>query len=187
MLWRRFFVAIMILVSGIVGCKSVALTSLIVEIQNGNFVAAIEHGQLALIEDDANADTHFYIGVAYSSLDSVALAHEHLSKAAHLDPRRLRDVRQNIESNFVRHYNRGVVALANGQLEDAVASLKFSTKADPERAAGFHDLGIAYDQLYSAEEWSGAIAFYKIADGLRTDVGVPDFDLCFNMGSVYTD
>jgi tetratricopeptide (TPR) repeat protein len=129
------------------GCKSVETRSAILHNQAGRYDLAIERANEALALNPDDAESHFQLGIAYSYLDSVGLAHGHFTKSAELDPKRAEDVENNIQSNFAKHYNRALNLLKDDDLTGAAEEFGKATEADPTEAKGYFQLGTTYTQL----------------------------------------
>ncbi|MFQ5511519.1 MAG: tetratricopeptide repeat protein [Candidatus Krumholzibacteriia bacterium] len=130
------------------GCKSKETTSAIIHNSVGRFDLAIQTATEALAKNPQDAEAHFQLGISYSNLDSTGLAYQHFMKAAELDPNQIRkkNVENNIQSNFAKHYNRALKVTSD---DKAAAVLEFikATKADPRQSKGFFQLARVYARL----------------------------------------
>lgn len=141
-------VAIVLLVAfALAGCQSVATTSAKLRNQEGNYDLAIQLARQAIAENPDDAEAYFQLGVSYSYLDSVSLAYQNFSRALELDPKRERDVSNNIQHNFAKHYKLGQSAYNRQDYEGAAEEFELSTEADPKQAVGFYNLGVSYARL----------------------------------------
>jgi tetratricopeptide (TPR) repeat protein len=144
----RMIGAILILVALVgVGCKSVNTTSAILHNQSGRYDLAIETANAALAENPNDAEAEFQLGIAYSYLDSVGAAYEHFVRSYELEPKREKDARNNIQSNFARHYNVALNLLQDDDYYNAAVEFEKATLADPTEAKGFFQLGTTYTFL----------------------------------------
>jgi tetratricopeptide (TPR) repeat protein len=75
-------VVLLVAVSAMIGCKSVETTSAMLHNQHGRHDLAIQKANEALAKNPSDAEAEFQLGVAYSYLDSTALAYEHYTTAA---------------------------------------------------------------------------------------------------------
>jgi tetratricopeptide (TPR) repeat protein len=145
--FRRYIilVACVVLAAFVVaGCQSVATTSAKLRNQEGNYELAIDLAKQALADNPNDAEAHFQLGVSYSHLDSVALAYESFTKAVELDPKKAKDVENNIQHNFAKHYKLGQSAYKRDDYQTAVDEFIMATQADPTQAVGFYNLGVSY-------------------------------------------
>jgi tetratricopeptide (TPR) repeat protein len=129
------------------GCQSVNTTAGKLRNQEGNYEIAIELLNQAIAENPADAEAYFQLGISYTNLDSVSLAYQNFTKAAELDPKRERDVNNNIQHNFAKHYKLGQSAYNRGEYQGAADEFLLSTKADPKQSVGYYNLGIAYSSM----------------------------------------
>jgi tetratricopeptide (TPR) repeat protein len=149
----RIFVAAVVLLavfSAMAGCKSVETTSAMLHNQTGNYAMAIQRANEALAKNPNDAEAEFQLGVAYSYLDSTALAYEHYTKAVELDPARAQIVNDNIQSNFAKHYNAGLNALKDDDHTGAAKEFYKAVEADPRDERGYFQLGTTYTRLGDA-------------------------------------
>jgi tetratricopeptide (TPR) repeat protein len=135
----------------VVGCQSVATTSAKLRNAEGNYELAIELARQGIAENPNDAEAYFQLGISYSELDSVALAYENFTKALELDPKRERDVKNNIQHNFAKHYKLGQSAYNRQDYQTAAEEFELSTKADPSQAVGFYNLGVSYDRIADSD------------------------------------
>lgn len=138
---------VLVLVAVAMGCQSVATTSAKLRNQEGNYDLAIDLAREGLAANPNDAEAHFQLGYSYSKLDSVALAYEHFTKARELDPKKTADVRDNIQSNFAKHYKLGQSAFNRQDYKAASDEFDLAAQADPTQANAFYNLGVAYDRL----------------------------------------
>lgn len=129
------------------GCQSVNTTSAKLRNQEGNYDLAIDLAKQALAENPDDAEAHFQLGISYSHLDSVALAYEYFTKAASLDPKKARDVENNIQHNFAKHYKLGQSAYNRNDYETAAAEFDISTQADPTQSVAYYNLSVAQREM----------------------------------------
>ena len=132
------------------GCQSVATTSAKLRNQEGNYDMAIKLAQEGLAANPNDAEAHFQLGYSYSKLDSVGLAYEHFMKAMELDPKKTPDVKDNIQSNFAKHYKLGQSAFNRQDFRAASDEFALATASDPMQSNAYYNLGVAYDRI--AEE-----------------------------------
>jgi len=134
-----------------------------VYVQNGQYEEAVRELKLAIEEDPKDDKAHFMIGVAYSNLDmkgqqlmdsvaTVQLAYEHFVKAMELQPKKARDCRNNIQSNYARHYKAGQVAFNQKNITLAAHEFDLATKADPNEASAYYNLAVSYSRLAQADK-----------------------------------
>lgn len=147
---RHLFVPVTFVVAAVVlvaGCQSVNTTAGKLRNQEGNYEIAIELLTKAIAENPNDAEAYFQLGISYSELDSVSLAYQNFSKSLELDPKRERDVKNNIQHNFAKHYKLGQSAYNRGEYLAAAEEFALATKADPTQAVGFYNLGVSYSNL----------------------------------------
>jgi tetratricopeptide (TPR) repeat protein len=150
------------------GCKSVETTSAILHNQSGRYDLAIKTANEALAANPNDAEAEFQLGLAYSYLDSVGLAYTHFRKSAQIDPNREKDVQNNIQSNFAKHYNKALNSLKEDDQLAAAAEFERSIEADPVDEKGYSQLGIVYarlgdhstDSTQSLEYYNKAVAAF---------------------------
>ena len=129
-----------------------------VYVQNGQYTEAVRELKLAIEEDAKDEKAHFMIGVAYSNLDmkgttlmdsvaTVALAYTHFMKAKELDPKKARDVDNNVQSNYARHYKAGQVSFGQNDVVKAAHEFNLATQADPKQSSAHYNLAVAYSRL----------------------------------------
>ena len=129
------------------GCQSVNTTSAKLRNQEGNYDLAIDLAKQALAENPADAEAHFQLGISYSHLDSVGLAYDYFVKAAELYPKKARDVENNIQHNFAKHYKLGQSAYNRRDYETASAEFGIATEADPTQSVAYYNLSVAQREL----------------------------------------
>ena len=144
---RMIGTTVLVIALFLAGCKSVETTSSILHNQSGRYDLAIETATQALADNPNDAEAEFQLGIAYSHLDSVALAYEHFTRAKELDPKREEMAANNIQSNFARHYNVGLNLLKDDDLAGAALEFEKATLADPTEPKGFFQLGSTYALL----------------------------------------
>ena len=140
-------------------CQPTWLTSMKVYVQNEQYDQAVRVGEEGLRSEPDNAEAHFYLGVAYSHLDSVAHAYRLFVRSMELDPenpRRNRMVEDNITHNFARHYKLGQSAHGGGNVTIAVMEFGKATEADPRQPLGFFNLGVSHVEMSEHVEAVGA-------------------------------
>jgi tetratricopeptide (TPR) repeat protein len=148
----------------IAGCKSVPTTSAILHNQSGRHDLAIIKANEALALNPNDAEAEFQLGIAYSKLDSVALAYTHFRKAAQIDPKREELTQNNIQSNFARHYNAALNSLKDDDNESAAREFAKSSEADPVDPRGYSQLGTVFTRLGDrSEDSTKANEFYNKA------------------------
>ncbi|MCK5406410.1 MAG: tetratricopeptide repeat protein [Candidatus Krumholzibacteria bacterium] len=131
----------------VAGCQSVATTSAKLRNSEGNFEMAIDLCQQALAENPDDAEAYFQLGIAYSNLDSVSLAYDSFVKARELDPKKAKDVENNIQHNFAKHYKLGQSAFKREDFQNSVDEFELATHADPTQSLGYYNLGVSYTEL----------------------------------------
>jgi tetratricopeptide (TPR) repeat protein len=131
--------------------KSVETTSGIIYIQNKQYEEARKILLKAVANDPKDDDGHFYLGIAYSELDSVALAYSHFMTAKELEPKKARDVANNIASNYARHYRAGQDAFKQTDVIRAASEFLLATQADPTQSAAHFNLAVMYSRLALAD------------------------------------
>jgi tetratricopeptide (TPR) repeat protein len=139
--------AIVLCVVALAGCKSVQTTSAILHNQSGRYDLAIKTANEALATNPNDPEAEFQLGVAYSYLDSVALAYTHFKRAGEIDPKRAADVQNNIQSNFARHYNAALNSIKDEDYPKAAVELEKAVRADPMDEKGHFQLGSIYARL----------------------------------------
>lgn len=144
-------------VSAMIGCKSVETTSAMLHNQTGRYDLAIQKANEALAKNPNDAEAEFQLGVAYSYLDSTALAYQHYTKALELDPKRAELIQDNIQSNFAKHYNTGLNAIKDDELNNAALEFSKAVQADPRDERGYFQLGTTYTRLGDEEPDSSAL------------------------------
>ena len=127
--------------------KSVETTSGIIYIQNKQYDQARTILLKAVAKDPKDGEAHFYLGLAYSELDSVAAAYNHFTKAKELEPKKARDIANNIQSNYARHYKAGQDAFKQQDVQRAATQFELATQADPMQSAGHYNLAVMYSRL----------------------------------------
>ncbi len=144
----RFLAMISVLaLIAVFGCQSVATTSAKLRNQEGNYDLAIKLAKEGLAANPADAEAHFQLGYSYSKLDSVALAYTHFMEAKKLDPKKARDVEDNIQSNFARHYKLGQSAFNRQDYKASAEEFHLATESNPTQASAYYNLGVAYERL----------------------------------------
>ncbi|MEE9268759.1 MAG: tetratricopeptide repeat protein [Candidatus Krumholzibacteria bacterium] len=151
------------------GCKSKETTSAILHNSVGRYDLAIQTATEALAKDPTDAEAHFQLGISYSHLDSTGLAYENFMRAAELDPNQIRkkNVENNIQSNYAKHYNRALKVMKDEDKTDAVAEFIKATQADPREAKAFFQLAKVYSMMGESEPkyYNNAIAnFDRVLD-----------------------
>ncbi|HXV14786.1 MAG TPA: tetratricopeptide repeat protein [Candidatus Krumholzibacteria bacterium] len=131
--------------------KSVETTSGIIYNRNGQFEEARVILLKALAKDPKDAEAHFQIGYSYSNLDSVALAYRHFVKARELDPKKSKDVANNIASNYAKHYKLGQNAFGRTDFAAAEHEFALATQADPTQSAAHYNLAVTYARLSASD------------------------------------
>jgi tetratricopeptide (TPR) repeat protein len=130
------------------GCQSVNTTAGKLRNQEGNYEIAIDLLKRALADNPNDAEAYFQLGISYSNLDSVSLAYEHFVKSIELNPTKYeKNARNNIQHNFAKHYKLGQGAFKRDDFQTAAEEFLLSTKADPEQAVAFFNLGVSYSRL----------------------------------------
>ena len=129
------------------GCQSVNTTAAKLRNQEGNYEIAIDLAKKAIADNPKEAEAYFQLGISYSFLDSVALAYDNFIKALELDPKKEKDARNNIQHNFAKHYKLGQGAFKRNDFLTAAEEFDLSTKADPEQAVAYYNLGVSYSRL----------------------------------------
>jgi superkiller protein 3 len=134
----------------VAGCQSVATTSAKLRNQEGNYEIAIDLCKQALEQNPNDAEAYFQLGVAYSNLDSVALAFENFMRSIELDPdndKREELANNNIKHNYSKHYNTGQAAFQDKNMEAAAQEFIKATQADPRQAVAYYNLGVTYSRM----------------------------------------
>ena len=144
---RNYIVVLGLLAIVAVGCQSVNTTSAKLRNQEGNYELAIDLAKKALADNPNDAEAYFQLGVSYSHIDSVALAYENFQKAKDLDPKKVRDVDNNIQHNFAKHYKLGQSAFNRKDYTTAVEEFGLAADADPSQAVAYYNLGVAHSRL----------------------------------------
>jgi len=126
-------IAIVFMVTGIGGCKSVETTSAMLHNQTGSYDKAIENAKLGLAKNPQDAEAYYQLGYSYSKKDSMRLAYENFIKATEFDPGRKDLVEINIKSNWAGHYNNGLNEHQLENLKGAAKEFEMATQADPRR------------------------------------------------------
>ncbi|HEU4928555.1 MAG TPA: tetratricopeptide repeat protein [Candidatus Krumholzibacteria bacterium] len=166
--WTLFVVAFMLLPVALIA-KSVETTSGIIYIQNKQYEEARKILLKAIDKDPKDGEAHFYLGLAYSEMDSVALAYNHFTKAKELEPKKARDIANNIQSNYARHYKAGQDAFKQQDVNRAAAQFELATQADPTQSAGHYNLAVMYSRLaqidstYEVKALAGAEKVLELA------------------------
>lgn len=148
--WKWLFVAALLLPVG-ASSKSVETTSGIIYIQNKQYEEARKILLKAIAKDPKDADGQFYLAVAYSELDSVALAYDHFMTAKQLEPKKARDAANNIAHNYAKHYQLGQNAFKQSDVTKAANEFLLATQADPTQSAGHYNLAVMYSRLAMAD------------------------------------
>ncbi len=144
--WTLLVAAFMLLPAVLIA-KSVETTSGIIYIQNKQYEDARKILLKAIDKDPKDGEAHFYLGLAYSEMDSVALAYNHYMKAKELEPKKARDIANNVQSNYARHYKAGQDAFKQMDVNRAAAQFELATQADPMQSAGHYNLAVMYSRL----------------------------------------
>jgi len=119
--------------------------------QNSQWKEAVRELLLAIEEDPKDDEAHFQLAFAYSNLDSVALAYKHFMKAKELQPKKARDVDDNIKSNYARHYKAGQAAFGRSDFRLAAVEFERATFADPMQSAAHYNLAVSFSRLASTD------------------------------------
>jgi tetratricopeptide (TPR) repeat protein len=138
---------VLAVVAAAMGCQSVATTSAKLRNQEGNYDMAIKLAKEGLAANPNDAEAYFQMGFAYSKLDSVGLAYDCFTKAAQLDPKKATDARDNIQSNFAKHYKLGQSAFNRQDYKSASDEFALAAASDPTQSNAYYNLGVAYDRL----------------------------------------
>ena len=144
---KTLLVVAFMLLPVVLMAKSVETTSGIIYIQNKQYDQARTILLKAIAKDPKDGEAHFYLGLAYSELDSVAAAYNHFTKAKELEPKKARDIANNIQSNYARHYKAGQDAFKQQDVQRAAAQFELATQADPTQSAGHYNLAVMYSRL----------------------------------------
>ena len=131
--------------------KSVETTSGIIYIQNKQYEEARKILLKAIAKDPKDGDAQFYVGIAYSELDSVAQAYQHFTIAKGLQPKKAYDIANNIQSNYARHYQLGQNAFKQTNVSEAANQFLLATQADPTQSSGHYNLAVMYARLSLAD------------------------------------
>jgi Tfp pilus assembly protein PilF len=118
-----------------------------VYVQNSQWTEAVRELKLALQEDPKDDKAHFMIAVAYSNMDSVGLAYDHFMKAKELDPKKVHDCDNNIQSNYAKHYKLGQNAFNQQNYPTAAHEFDMAAQADPKQSGGHYNLAVSYERL----------------------------------------
>jgi len=143
-------VAVLLFPVAVVG-KSVETTSGIVYIQNKQYEEARVILLKAIAKNPKDGEAHFYLGLAYSELDSVGVAYNHYMKAKELEPKKARDIANNIASNYAKHYTPGQNAFKQTNITEAARQFELATQADPTQSAAHFNLAVMYSRLAAAD------------------------------------
>jgi tetratricopeptide (TPR) repeat protein len=144
--WKWFSVVALFVAAAAVA-KSVETTSGIIYIQNKQYEEARTILLKAIAKDPKDDDGHFYLAIAYSELDSVALAYSHFMKAKELEPKKARDAANNIAHNYAKHYQLGQSAFKQTDVTKAANEFLLATQADPTQSSGHYNLAVMYSRL----------------------------------------
>lgn len=144
--WKWFSVVALFVAVGAVA-KSVETTSGIIYIQNKQYEEARTILLKAVAKDPKDDDGHFYLAIAYSELDSVALAYSHFMTAKELEPKKARDAANNVAHNYAKHYQLGQNAFKQTDVTKAANEFLLATQADPTQASGHYNLAVMYSRL----------------------------------------
>lgn len=122
-------------------------TSGILYNRNGQYNEAITILTKALQDNPKDWEAHFQIGYSYSQIDSVELAYSHFMKAKELNPKKARDIDNNVQSNYAKHYKLGQGAF--GRQDYAAAAHEFgkASLADPTQSASHFNRAVAFSRL----------------------------------------
>lgn len=115
--------------------------------QNSQWSEAVRVLLLAVEEDQKDDEAHFYLGFAYSNLDSVELAYKHFTIAKELNPKKKKDADTNIQSNYARHYKAGQVSFSQSNFTGAAREFKLATLSDPNQSSAHYNLAVTYSRL----------------------------------------
>ncbi len=148
---RTWLIIGALLLPAAVAGKSVETTSGIIYIQNKQYEQARAILLKAIAKDPKDADAQFYIGLAYSEMDSVAQAYSHFMKAKELEPKKARDIANNIASNYARHYTLAQNAFKQTNVTEAAKQFELATEADPTQSAAHYNLAVMYSRLASTD------------------------------------
>ncbi len=110
------------------------------QLDAGQYAAARDALQQAIVADPDNAEAHFLLGLALFNLGEYPTARESFLKALELEPARAPAV----------HHNLGVLAYQTGEMETAVQEFKSALEADPNDPDSHYQLGATYLQIASS-------------------------------------
>lgn len=104
------------------------------QMDRGEYEAAREALGEVVAEDEANAEAHFMLGLAYFNLESYTKARESFERALELDPDRAAAI----------HHNLGALAYQMGDMETALSEFQSALEADPDDPDTHYQLGATY-------------------------------------------
>ena len=156
-------------------CKSVETTSAMLHNQTGNYEEAIEQAKLGLEKKPNDAEAHFQLGISYSYTEEMALAYEHFTRAAEIDPNKKELAEDNIKSNWARHFNAGIAEFQGDNVEGAAVEFEEAVMADPRQVNGWLNLAKSYNRL-AAEDSTYWEKSFVVADTLMSLITEEDKD-----------
>src|SRR5262245_26763301 len=167
---QKWFVVACLLLPAAALAKSVETTSGIIYIQNKQWEDARKILLKAVTKNPKDGEAHFYLGIAYSEIDSVAQAYSHFMTAKELEPKKARDITNNIQSNYAKHYKLAQNAWARADFATAATEFNNATMADPTQSGAHYNLAVAYSRLalsdstYDAKALSEADQVIKVGN-----------------------
>lgn len=122
-------------------------TSGILYNRNGQYHEAIKILTKALDDNPKDWEAHFQIGYSYSQLDSVELAYSHFMTAKELNPKKARDIDNNVQSNYAKHYKLGQGAFTRQDYTTAAHEFGMASLADPTQSASHFNRAVAFSRI----------------------------------------
>lgn len=157
-----------LVVPALVVAKSVETTSGIIYIQNKQYEEARVILLKAVAKNPKDGEGNFYLALAYSELDSVAQAYKYFNIAKELEPKKARDIANNIQSNYARHYKLAQNAWGRADFANAATEFDLATQADPTQSGAHYNLAVAYSRLALTDSTCDAKALAEADKVLKT-------------------
>jgi len=170
------------------GCASKEKTGMKIYVQQGLYDKAIAQGAQALVQNENDGDTHYFMGAAYFGKDKDALpeapgyadssaawlskAYMHFTKAKQLaEVSWGASADDNIVSMYGLHFNRGLIAVRSNNFDLATTEFKLATIADPENFQGYYQHAMAVlEQANVAHKLEKKDEFMALTDVVLKDL-----------------
>jgi tetratricopeptide (TPR) repeat protein len=132
------FLSMIAMIALLSSCSStqadVNLDEIETQMDLGEYAEARDALEQIVAEDEANAEAHFMLGLAYFNLEAYSKARDSFERALALDPERAAAI----------HHNLGALAYQMGDMETALSEFRAALEADPDDPDTHYQLGATY-------------------------------------------